>query len=59
HARAEEDSTRFAAEAAKYRAMPAAAGSVEFNAIQRWREDFSTAAANPSHPCNLAVEEDR
>jgi hypothetical protein len=59
HVREDEDSTRYARKAAQYRPAAPAAGTVESNAIDRWRQDFTSAAGNPSHPCNnLEQEED-
>ena len=57
HAPEKEDSTRFAQQAAGLRTRAPAAGSVESNAIERWREDYVVASGNPDHPCNKPVEE--
>lgn len=54
---AKEDSTRFAAEAARWRLPTAAAGSVEANAQERLQADMAEALANPNHPCNLEADE--
>jgi hypothetical protein len=56
-AESEEDSARYAGQAA--RATPAAPppGTVQGNAVQSYQRDHAAALANPDHPCNKADEE--
>ena len=57
HAREPEDSARFARAAAPFRDPAPAPGTVQGNVAERWRSDFTAAAGNPDHPCNLEPEE--